>query len=283
MAPAMAVNRYAALASDSDSEEKVQPDKTVQIEIGEETQKKGKAKAKGKKKAKGVKRKSGELHEGEDQLGTAKKRKGSSPQASAVAAPVASGAPSVASGVLSDEGTAPAPCEASAAAAAVAATTAAEADAAAAVAGPAAAGTKRILEGGVTTEVTRPGKEGAKVAGKGDVVKMLYEGKLPGKKMKSFDKGDIDFVLGDGSMVVGFDRGVFGMAVGERRSIFIPSKYGYGKKGKKPKVPPNSDLVFDVILASVGADWQDMTYKHNCMSVQRREAAKRRGKKPKRS
>mmetsp|Transcript_118083 Transcript_118083/g.376487 ORF Transcript_118083/g.376487 Transcript_118083/m.376487 type:complete len:278 (-) Transcript_118083:42-875(-) len=277
MAPAMAVNRYAALASDSDSEEKVQPDKTVQSEIGEETQKKGKAKAKGKKKAKGVKRKTGELQEGEDQLETAKKRKGSSPQASAAAAPVASGAPSAASCVPSDDSRAPAP----AAAAATATTAAADADAA--VAGPAAAGTKRILEGGVTTEVTRPGKEGAKVAGKGDVVKMLYEGKLPGKKMKSFDKGDIDFVLGDGSMVVGFDRGVFGMAVGERRSIFIPSKYGYGKKGKKPKVPPNSDLVFDVILASVGADWQDMTYKHNCMSVQRREAAKRRGKKPKRS
>lgn len=282
MAPAMAVNRYAALASDSDSEEKVQLDKTAQSEIGEETQKKGKAKAKGKKKAKGVKRKSGELQEGEDQLETAKKRRGNSPQASVAAAPVASGAPSAASGVPSNESTAPAPGEASAAAAAAAATTAA-ADADAAVAGPAAAGTKRILEGGVTTEVTRPGKEGAKVAGKGDVVKMLYEGKLPGKKMKSFDKGDIDFVLGDGSMVVGFDRGVFGMAVGERRSIFIPSKYGYGKKGKKPKVPPNSDLVFDVILASVGADWQDMTYKHNCMSVQRREAAKRRGKKPKRS
>mmetsp|Transcript_118085 Transcript_118085/g.376493 ORF Transcript_118085/g.376493 Transcript_118085/m.376493 type:complete len:281 (-) Transcript_118085:211-1053(-) len=277
MAPAMAVNRYAALASDSDSEEKVQPDKTVQSEIGEETQKKGKAKAKGKKKAKGVKRKTGELQEGEDQLETAKKRKGSSPQASAAAAPVASGAPSAASCVPSDDSRAPAP----AAAAATATTAAADADAA--VAGPAAAGTKRILEGGVTTEVTRPGKEGAKVAGKGDVVKMLYEGKLPGKKMKSFDKGDIDFVLGDGSMVVGFDRGVFGMAVGERRSIFIPSKYGYGKKGKKPKVPPNSDLVFDVILASVGADWQDMTYKHNCMPVQRREAAKRRGKKAKRS
>lgn len=148
---------------------------------------------------------------------------------------------------------------------------------------PAAAGCKRTLPGNITTEVMRAAEPGARVAAKGDVVKLLYEGRLPGKKDKSFDKGDIDFVLGDGSMVVGFDCGVAGMAVGERRVIFIPSKFGYGKKGKKPKVPPNSDLVFDVILTYAGCDWTDMTRAHANMSVQRREAAKRRGKKPRKS
>mmetsp|Transcript_1123 Transcript_1123/g.2472 ORF Transcript_1123/g.2472 Transcript_1123/m.2472 type:complete len:278 (-) Transcript_1123:470-1303(-) len=141
-------------------------------------------------------------------------------------------------------------------------------------------GLKKTLPGGVVIETTRAAPPGAKKAVTGDVVKLLYEGKLPLKEMKTFDKGDIDFVLGDGSMVVGFERGVNGMLVGERRTIYIPAKFGYGKKGKKPKVPPNSDLVFDVILTSAGTDWTDMTFKN--MSVQRREKAKRRGKKPRR-
>ncbi len=98
--------------------------------------------------------------------------------------------------------------------------------------------------------------------------------------MKIFEKGsDIDFILGDNSMVDGFDRGVCGMAVGERRTIFIPWRCGYGKKGKKPKIPPCADLLFDVILTSAGADWIDMTYKH--MTSHRREERKRRGKKGK--
>jgi len=152
---------------------------------------------------------------------------------------------------------------------------------AASTATPMALGAKKVLPGGVTIEVTRAAKEGSRVAAKGDVVKLLYEGRLPAKDNKSFDKGDIDFVLGDGSMVVGFDRGVAGMAVGERRLINIPSRFGYGKKGKKPKVPPNSDLVFDVIMTSVGCDWTDMTF--SSMSNARREASRRRGKKPRKT
>merc|ERR1712151_923561 len=96
-----------------------------------------------------------------------------------------------------------------------------------------------------------------------------------------FDRGDIDFILGDGSMVAGFDRGVFGMRVGERRLIYVPSKLGYGKKGKKPRIPPHADLWFDVSLTSAGCDWTDM--RMSAMTANRREAKKRRNKKPKQS
>lgn len=123
---------------------------------------------------------------------------------------------------------------------------------------PGAVGYKKTLPGGVTTEVLRAGEEGARVAAQGDVVKLLYAAYLKSKDGKAFDDGDIDFVLGDGSMVPGFDAGVVGMRVGERRLIFIPSKLGYGKTGRRPKVPPHTNLVFDATLAQAGCDWTDM-------------------------
>eukprot|EP00928_Gymnodinium_smaydae_P027756 TRINITY_DN21357_c0_g2_i1.p1 TRINITY_DN21357_c0_g2~~TRINITY_DN21357_c0_g2_i1.p1 ORF type:complete len:260 (+),score=69.18 TRINITY_DN21357_c0_g2_i1:28-780(+) len=151
--------------------------------------------------------------------------------------------------------------------------------------GDASSGSQRkAAAGGVEYKVLRTAPAGAAVARKGAVVRLLYEGRLPAKKGRRFDAGEIDFVIGDGSMVRGFEAGVLGMAVGEKRTLFIPAKMGYGKKGKKPKVPPNSDLEFDVILTHAGLD-SDWTFAQDntSMSKARREAAKRRGKKPKQS
>ena len=39
-------------------------------------------------------------------------------------------------------------------------------------------------------------------------------------------------------MLPGFAIGVAGMGVGERRLIRVPWRLGYGKKGKRPKIPP---------------------------------------------
>lgn len=147
---------------------------------------------------------------------------------------------------------------------------------------PSETGTKRTLPGGVVTEVTRAALPGSPIAKDGLEVKLNYVGYLPNKDMKRFDRGDIDYVVGDGSMIRGFDAGVVGMAVGEKRTIKIPSKMGYGKKGKKPKVPPHSDLVMDVVLVQCGIQWNN-NMKYSSMSQDRREAAKRRGKKPKSS
>jgi len=144
---------------------------------------------------------------------------------------------------------------------------------------PDPAGTKKTLAGGIAIEILRAAERGAAKAVNGHVVKLLYDGHLKTKDGKSFDKGDIDFVLGDGSMVIGFDRGVSGMRVGERRWIYVPFRMGYGKKGKRPKVPPNSDLWFDVTLTSTGCDWTD--HRLSATSALRREAKKRRNKKAK--
>eukprot|EP00440_Ansanella_granifera_P011617 gb/GFBE01012616.1/.p1 GENE.gb/GFBE01012616.1/~~gb/GFBE01012616.1/.p1 ORF type:complete len:261 (+),score=65.19 gb/GFBE01012616.1/:1-783(+) len=147
---------------------------------------------------------------------------------------------------------------------------------------PLAAGVEKTIQGGVSIKVIRAAPAGAKVATKGCEVKLLYEGRLPGKNGRRFDVGEIDFLLGDGTMLQGFAIGVMGMAVGERRLIRIPWRLGYGRKGKKPKIPPMSDLEFDATLNFCGVDWEKrVSNKTDNMSNKRREAAKRRGKKPK--
>eukprot|EP00927_Polykrikos_kofoidii_P022365 TRINITY_DN20903_c0_g1_i1.p1 TRINITY_DN20903_c0_g1~~TRINITY_DN20903_c0_g1_i1.p1 ORF type:complete len:273 (+),score=56.44 TRINITY_DN20903_c0_g1_i1:58-876(+) len=143
------------------------------------------------------------------------------------------------------------------------------------------------LPGGVTVKVLQTGPASSPIARKGSVVKLLYEGWLPGKNGKRFDVGDVDFVVGDGSTVRGIQEGVVGMRVGERRLIRMPSKMGYGKKGKPPKVPPNADLEFVVLLTQAGVDFakageQDQTTMRG-VSKLRREKMRRRGRKPRAS
>ena len=87
-------------------------------------------------------------------------------------------------------------------------------------------------------------------------MRLIYEGRLPAKNDRRFDNGEIDFLLGDGAMIPGFAAGVEGMAVGERRLIRVPWRLGYGKKGKKPKIPPMSDLHFEASLTFCGVDWK---------------------------
>ncbi|CAJ1339471.1 unnamed protein product [Effrenium voratum] len=159
------------------------------------------------------------------------------------------------------------------------ATQAPESEAPEAKPGPLPTGTEKKLQGGVTIKVLRAAPEGAAIAAKGCELRLIYEGRLPAKNDRRFDNGEIDFLLGDGSMLPGFVIGVTGMAVGERRLIRIPWRLGYGKKGKKPKIPPMSDLDFEASLTFCGVDWKQRESKSD-MSNKRREAAKRRGKKP---
>ncbi|CAE7410729.1 FKBP43 [Symbiodinium pilosum] len=142
-------------------------------------------------------------------------------------------------------------------------------------------GTTKTLQGGVTIKVIRAAPEGTRIATKGCEVRLMYEGRLPEKNGRRFDVGEIDFLLGDGTMLPGFAIGVAGMGVGERRLIRVPWRLGYGKKGKRPKIPPKSDLDFDASLTFCGIDWKRrVSHKPAEMSNKRREAAKRRGKKP---
>ena len=98
-------------------------------------------------------------------------------------------------------------------------------------------------------------KKGAgKLAQAGKKVSVHYTGWLTdGKEFDSSrDSGEpIQFTLGIGQVIKGWDEGVAGMKVGGKRQLRIPPELGYGSRGAGSAIPPNAILVFDVELMDV--------------------------------
>ena len=66
----------------------------------------------------------------------------------------------------------------------------------------------------------------------GDVVRVHYTGTLlDGSQFdSSVGRAPLEFTVGAGQMIAGFDAGVVGMAVGEKKTIQIDPDHGYGQK-----------------------------------------------------
>lgn len=86
------------------------------------------------------------------------------------------------------------------------------------------------------------------LATKGNTVKVHYTGKLNDGTVfdSSEDREPLEFVVGDGNMIKGFDNAVQGMQVGEDKSVLIPSSEAYGEK--------REDMMVDVPIDQVPAD-----------------------------
>ena len=69
----------------------------------------------------------------------------------------------------------------------------------------------------------------------------------------SIPRGEpLDFVLGAGRVIKGWDQGIQGMKVGGKRTVIIPSELAYGSRPSPGSgIPPNSALIFDVELMDV--------------------------------
>jgi FKBP-type peptidyl-prolyl cis-trans isomerase FkpA len=68
----------------------------------------------------------------------------------------------------------------------------------------------------------------------------------------SLDRGrPFEFPLGGGRVIKGWDEGVAGMRIGEKRRLTIPSHMGYGARGAGAVIPPNATLVFEVELLAL--------------------------------
>jgi FKBP-type peptidyl-prolyl cis-trans isomerase len=93
------------------------------------------------------------------------------------------------------------------------------------------------------------------LATKGKSVSVHYTGTLTnGTKFdSSLDRGQpIEFVLGAGMVIKGWDQGIEGMKVGGKRKLTIPPELAYGARGTPGgPIPPNATLVFDVELVGV--------------------------------
>jgi len=108
--------------------------------------------------------------------------------------------------------------------------------------------------GDLKMQVTHsPGRCG-KIARAGDQLTMHYTGKLSsGRKFdSSVDRNKpFQFTLGVGQVIAGWDEGLLGMCVGEKRTLVIPPDLAYGEQGVGAVIPPCSVLVFDVELLEI--------------------------------
>ena len=115
---------------------------------------------------------------------------------------------------------------------------------------------RKKTDSGLEYEITQ---EGSGVSPQpGQRVTVHYTGWLDengerGSKFdSSVDRGEpFTFVVGIGQVIAGWDEGVIGMKVGEKRRLVIPSNLGYGARGAGNVIPPHATLIFDVELLNV--------------------------------
>ncbi|REE79922.1 FKBP-type peptidyl-prolyl isomerase-like protein [Lutibacter oceani] len=93
-----------------------------------------------------------------------------------------------------------------------------------------------------------------KKAEKGNMVSVHYKGQLLDGQV--FDssysrKQPIDFTIGVGQVIPGWDEGIQLLKVGDKARLVIPSDLAYGSQGAGGVIPPDATLIFDVELVDV--------------------------------
>jgi peptidyl-prolyl cis-trans isomerase A (cyclophilin A) len=107
-------------------------------------------------------------------------------------------------------------------------------------------------ESGLRYKIIQKGN--GKQAEAGKTVSVHYTGSL--ENGKTFDssyprKKPIEFPLGRGNVIEGWDEGIALLQVGDKARFVIPAYLGYGERGAGGVIPPNATLVFDVELMDV--------------------------------
>lgn len=119
------------------------------------------------------------------------------------------------------------------------------------------AGKAQKTASGVYYVVTQPGN--GPIPSRGDIVSVQYTGKLlDGKVFDSSVKSlnpqadgkPVQFPIGVGQVIPGWEEGVMKMHKGEKTTLIIPSSLAYGPRAN-PKIPANSVLLFDIELVDI--------------------------------
>jgi FKBP-type peptidyl-prolyl cis-trans isomerase len=98
----------------------------------------------------------------------------------------------------------------------------------------------RILQAGTGTKAER-----------GQTVSVHYKGQLADGTVfdSSYKRNQpIDFPLGVGQVIPGWDEGIQLLRIGDKARLVIPSDLAYGSAGAGGVIPPNANLIFDVEL-----------------------------------
>jgi FKBP-type peptidyl-prolyl cis-trans isomerase len=113
-----------------------------------------------------------------------------------------------------------------------------------------------IIAPGLSARILKNGY--GRAAEAGDLVEVHYTGWLydenaPDKRGTKFDSSvdrgtRFQFPLGEGRVIQGWDQGVVGMLIGEKRELTIAPEMAYGERGAGNVIPPGATLVFEVEL-----------------------------------
>tara|TARA_B100001057_G_scaffold269947_1_gene270118 strand:- start:566 stop:1555 length:990 start_codon:yes stop_codon:yes gene_type:complete len=109
-----------------------------------------------------------------------------------------------------------------------------------------------VTESGLAYKIIKKGSGPKAEAGK--TVSVHYTGKLTdGTKFdSSYDRNQpIDFPLGQGRVIKGWDEGIALLNVGSKATFIIPPDLAYGSRGAGGVIPPNATLIFEVELVEV--------------------------------
>jgi peptidylprolyl isomerase len=127
--------------------------------------------------------------------------------------------------------------------------------------GPGAAGSSAAVSSSGSMQKTASGLQYEDLVGgsgasptPGKQVTVHYTGWLTnGTKFdSSVDRNEpFTFVIGAGQVIPGWDEGVMTMKIGGKRKLVIPAALGYGAAGAGGVIPPNSTLVFEVLLLDI--------------------------------
>jgi len=106
---------------------------------------------------------------------------------------------------------------------------------------------------GLQIDVLREG-QGDRETKQGDSIDVHYRGTLTnGNKFDaSYDRGEpLRFTVGQGQVITGWDKGLLGMKVGEKRKLTIPANLAYGARAVGNIIPANSTLIFETELVKI--------------------------------
>ncbi|KAG6817508.1 hypothetical protein H0H87_008135 [Tephrocybe sp. NHM501043] len=98
-------------------------------------------------------------------------------------------------------------------------------------------------------------------AQKGDEIQVHYTGTLfdTGDKFdSSYDRSaPLGITLGVGQVIKGWDQGLIGMCVGEKRKLTIPPNLAYGSRGAGGVIPGDATLVFETEMVNINRKDRD--------------------------